>query len=105
MDPKADQAFFNAFNPRQNVTLRYQWRREDFPWLGIWEENRSRNDAPWNGRTITWGMEFGASPFPETRRQIINRNALFGVPAFRWLPARGKISVEYEALISSGELK
>ena len=105
MDPKAEQAFFNAFNPRQNVTLRYQWKREDFPWLGIWEENRSRDDAPWNNRTLTWGMEFGASPFPETRRQMIDRGSLFGVPGFRWLPAKAKISVEYQAQVSSGELK
>lgn len=105
MDPKTERAFFNAFNPRQNVTLRYQWRREDFPWLGIWEENRSRGDAPWNNRTVTWGMEFGASPFPETRRQMIDRGSLFGVPGYRWLPANAKITVEYQAQISSGELK
>ncbi len=105
MDPKAEQVSFNAFNPRQNVALRYQWKREDFPWLGIWEENRSRGDAPWNNRTLTWGMEFGASPFPETRRQMIERGSLFGVPGYRWLPAKAKISVEYEAQISSGELK
>ena len=105
MDPKAEHAFFNAFNPRQNVALRYQWKREDFPWLGIWEENRSRGDAPWNNRTLTWGMEFGASPFPETRRQMIDRGSLFGVPGYRWLPAKAKITVEYQAQISSGELK
>jgi hypothetical protein len=105
IDPHLEQAFFNASNPRQNVTLRYQWKRGDFPWLGIWEENRSRSNTPWNNRTLTWGMEFGASPFPETRRQMIDRGSLFGVPGYRWLPAKAKITVEYQAQISRGELK
>jgi len=40
-------------------------------------------------------MEFGASPFPETRRQMIDRGRLFGVPTYRWIPARATVSVEY----------
>ena len=43
------------------------WRRADFPWMGIWEENHSRTAAPWNGRTLTRGLEFGVSPMPEKR--------------------------------------
>ena len=44
--------------------LGYVWERSDFPWIGIWEENNSRTNPPWNGRTVTRGMEFGASRFP-----------------------------------------
>ena len=44
--------------------------------MGIWEENRSRLQPPWNGRTITRGMEFGVSPMPETRRAMIERARL-----------------------------
>ena len=66
----------------------YVWRRSDFPWLGIWEENHSRAIPPWNGRTLTRGMEFGASPIPETRRKMIERGRLFGVPGYRWIPAK-----------------
>jgi hypothetical protein len=42
-------------------------------------------------------MEFGASPMPETRRQMIERGSLFGVPAYRWIPARSSVRVEYWA--------
>ena len=58
--------------------------------MGIWEENRSRTHAPWNGKTIARGMEFGASPMPETRREMIERGRLFGAPCYRWLPAKSR---------------
>ena len=58
--------------------------------MGIWEENFSRTHAPWNGQTLTRGMEFGVSPMAESRRQMVDRGRLFGVPAYRWLPAKSR---------------
>jgi len=97
MDPRREDAFFTAFHPGLKVSFGYSWKRADFPWLGIWEENRSRQHAPWNGRTIARGMEFGVSPMPESRRQMIDRGSLFGVPGYRWLPARDRLEVRYSA--------
>jgi hypothetical protein len=97
MDPQSEEVFFSATHPGLNVSFGYFWRRSDFPWLGIWEENRSRNHAPWNSETITRGMEFGVSPMPESRRQMVDRGALFGVPAYRWLPAHGRLKAAYSA--------
>lgn len=99
MDPSHDDAFFTAFSPQSKVVFGYKWKRADFPWIGIWEENLSRKDAPWSGKTITRGMEFGVSPMPETRRQMIERGSLFGVPAYRWLPAKGRLTANYSAFI------
>jgi hypothetical protein len=103
LDPARDTAFFVAWSPRSRLALAYVWRRVDFPWLGVWEENYSRTSPPWSGRTLTRGMEFGASPMPETRRQMIERGSLFGVPAFRWIPARTRVEVRYRALVSQAE--
>ena len=97
MDPQREDAFFTAFSPSLQVAIGYVWKRTDFPWLGIWEENCSRPGAPWNSQTITRGLEFGVSPFPESRRQMVERGRLFGVPAYRWLPARGRLKAEYWA--------
>jgi len=102
MDPARETAFFVAWSPRSQVALGYVWQRTDFPWLGVWEENYSRTGAPWNGRTLTRGMEFGASPVAETRRQMIERGSLFGVPAFRWIPAHTRVEVRYSAAIQGG---
>lgn len=97
LDPHLDKAFFVAFAPGTKTFFGYVWPRKDFPFIGLWEENHDRKTAPWNGRTLTRGMEFGASPIPEPRRKMIERRSTFGVPAFRWLPARSKARVSYHA--------
>jgi hypothetical protein len=103
MDGSRENAFFAAFNPHARLVFGYAWKRADFPWLGIWEENCSRQQAPWGGNTLTRGMEFGVSPVPESRRQMVNRGALFGTPAYRWLPARGRLAVEYWAMTATAD--
>jgi hypothetical protein len=99
MDPKQEHVSFGAYSPESGVMFGYKWRRADFPWCGIWEENHSRKQAPWNGKTVARGFEFGVSPMPETRRAMIDRGSLFGVPGFRWLPAKTRITAAYQARI------
>jgi len=103
MDPSAAQAYFLAWSPSSKVLLGYVWKREDFPWLGIWEENRCRTSPPWNGSTITRGLEFGVSPMPESRRQMIERGPMFDTPVYRWIPARSRVEVFYRAFITTAE--
>jgi len=104
MDTRRDEAFFMAWSPKSRVLIGYVWKRTDFPWLGIWEENHCRTDPPWNGQTITRGMEFGVSPMPETRRQMIERGSLFGVPGYRWVPARKTVRTKYRAFVTTTDL-
>jgi hypothetical protein len=103
MSPAREHAFFTAFSPSLKLAIGYVWKQADFPWLGIWEENCGRSNPPWNGKTITRGMEFGVSPFPESRRQMVDRGQLFGVPSYRWLPAKGRLQAEYWATVHSAE--
>jgi hypothetical protein len=103
MNPDRADAFFVAFHPGLKLAFGYVWKQADFPWLGIWEENHSRTSAPWCGKTLTRGMEFGASPIPESRRQMITRGSLFGTPAYRWIPAEGRIEAQYWAVTFSAE--
>jgi hypothetical protein len=98
MDTAREDAFFAAYSPAARLAMGYVWRQADFPWLAIWEENHSRRHAPWNGKAVARGMEFGVSPMPETRRAMVGRGTLFGVPGYRWLAARGRIEVEYWAM-------
>jgi hypothetical protein len=94
-DPQRAHAYFVAFAPQFQLAFGYIWRRMDFPWLGIWEENCSRQGSPWDGRTVTRGMEFGVSPFPETRREMVDRNRLLDTPTYKWIPCRGRLEAEY----------
>jgi hypothetical protein len=94
IDSTAD-AFFLAFSPALGLVFGYVWSPRDFPWMGIWEENHSRMMKPWSGASLTRGMEFGVSPMPESRRQMIDRGTLFGVSTYRWIPARRTVAAEY----------
>jgi hypothetical protein len=103
MDPSRGDAYFVAYSPTHRLAFGYRWTRSDFPWMGIWEENRSRTHRPWNGETVTRGMEFGVSPFPESRRAMIERGQLFDVPAYRWVPAGKRLDVEYWIVCRSAD--
>ena len=94
-DPASDHAYFMAFSPRHRLAFGYIWKRVEFPWMGIWEENCSRQASPWSGRELARGMEFGVSPFPESRREMIDRGKLFGVPTFGWIEANATLEAEY----------
>jgi hypothetical protein len=95
MNPGEENAFFVAFAPSVELAFGYIWKRADFSWMGIWEENHSRTHAPWNRETLARGMEFGVSPMPESRRAMVDRGRLFGVPTYRWIPAMSRLDVEY----------
>ncbi len=102
-DTQRRDAFIIAFSPSFRLALGYIWKRGDFPWLGMWQENCSRKATPWNGRTITLGLEFGVSPVPETRRQMVDRGRLFDVPGYRWIPAKGRLEAEYWAFTQTAD--
>jgi hypothetical protein len=48
-------------------------------------------------------MEFGVSPFPEPRRQMLERGSLFGESAYRWIPALGTVSAAYYAAVAPAD--
>ncbi len=94
-DTEREHAYFVAFTPQFRLAFGCIWKRADFPWLGIWEENCSRPGPPWDGRTVTRGMEFGVSPIPESRREMVDRHRLLDAPTYKWISARGSLRAEY----------
>jgi hypothetical protein len=103
MDRSSNKASFTAYSPVAHVFFGYEWDRRDFPWLGMWEENKSRQNQPWNGETVACGMEFGVSPFPEGREKMVQRETLFGTPAFRRLKGLERVSVAYSAFVGQAQ--
>jgi hypothetical protein len=99
LDPRLAEASFIAFSAPARMAFGYTWKRSDFPWLGRWEENRARAAAPWNGASRTLGLEFGVSPIPESRREMIERGRTFDTPGYRWIPARRRVEVRYRAVL------
>lgn len=99
MDLGREDAWFSAVNPEQGLLVAYVWKRQDFPWIGNWEENYARKANPWAGKSLTRGMEFSNTPFPEGLRKAVDRGQFHGLPTFRWLPARGRVTMDYDILM------
>jgi hypothetical protein len=99
VDPRREDAFFAAWSPASTILFGYAWKRRDFPWLCRWEENHLRSDPPWHGKTLACGMEFGKSPILGSRREMVALGTLFDTPAYGWIPAGGRLCVEYCAFL------
>jgi hypothetical protein len=88
MDTGRELVFVTALNLKQRLLLGYVFRREEYPWLQIWESY-----PPNMG--LARGLEFGTQPFDIPRRQVIERGPMFGAPVVRWLPAKSKIGSRF----------
>jgi hypothetical protein len=94
-----ETAFIAAVNRRLRLMLAYCFRRADFPWVTIWEENRAISAPPWKARTEARGLEFGTTPLPVSRRDAFLAARLFDEPTMTVVPARGRKSIHYAALL------
>lgn len=95
LDPKLKTAFIAVCNPRLRLLVLYVFDRNEYPWLGNWEESYARQHVPWKGREFCRGFEFSSTPFPIPRRETIANGPLFGESTYKWLPARGSRTSKY----------
>ncbi len=95
LDPGRVMEFMLALNWKLRLGVGYCFRRHDFPWMSIWEENSARLGSPWNGATQARGMEFGTTPLPLGREEALRRGNIFGIPTWCVIPAAGKRKVRY----------
>jgi hypothetical protein len=100
LNPRRKVQYITALNEPHRLLLGYCFRPSDFPWVAIWEENRARTSAPWNGRCQTRGLEFGSTPFPVTRREAFAVSPLFNTPTFSVVPAKGKTTASYLSFLA-----
>jgi len=95
LDPALKTAFIAVCNPRLRLLVLYVFDRNDYPWVGNWEESYARQHVPWKGREFCRGFEFSSTPFPIPRRETIARGPLFGESTYRWLPAKSSTTSKY----------
>jgi hypothetical protein len=100
MDPAREMQFVAALNVPSRLLFAYCFRRADYPWVTIWEENCAREEPPWNSRAQTRGLEFGSAPLPVTRREAFARGPIFGTPTFSTVPSRGRLTIPYVAFLA-----
>jgi hypothetical protein len=95
LESKLENAFIAVCNPRLRLLVLYLFKRNDYPWVGNWEESYSRTHRPWNGREFCRGFEFSTTPFPIPRREMVTNGKLFGESTYVWLPAKGRSTTRY----------
>jgi len=100
LDPQREIGFVTALNWRLGLLLGYCFRRSDFPWVAIWEENVARKGSPWDGKTRARGLEFGSTPMPVGKEETFARGSLFDTPTFRRIPARAELRAPYVAFLA-----
>lgn len=100
LDPKRDIEFVSAVNTAFRQVVVYVFKRADFPWLNLWEQNRSRMNPPWKGVTQTRGMEFGNTRVSGTLRAYFRMPISWETPALGWLNAKATQKVRYLAVVA-----
>jgi hypothetical protein len=88
LDPSRELEWATAINLKHHLLIGYLFRRSEYPWLQYW------GWYPPNGK-FARGMEFASQPYDVSRRETITMGSMFGAPAFRWLPAKSKITSHF----------
>jgi hypothetical protein len=94
-----ENAFVAVHNRRQQLVAGYCFNSVLFPWIVLWEENRARACAPWNGRTRVRGVEFGTSPMPLGLAQAREMRRLFDTPVLSSIPASSCLQAQYDLFL------
>jgi hypothetical protein len=88
MDPSRRLVYVTALNKSRQALLGYIFRREEYPWLQDWESYETST-------RMNRGLEFATQPFDVPRRETVELHSMFGAPAYRWLPAKSKITTRF----------
>ena len=88
MDPSRSVVFITMLHPKKRLLLGYLFKPQEYPWTQNWE-----NYPP--NKMLARGLEFSTQPFDVPRREVVELNSMFGVPVYRWLPARTTIESRF----------
>ncbi|SRR5579872_1140988 len=100
IDERRQTGFVAAVNKAAGFLIAYCFRRADFPWIAVWEENCAIQARPWSGRTRARGLEFGTTPLPLGRRESFLSGQLFGIPTMTYVPALAKTTIRYVGFVA-----
>jgi len=99
-DPGRENAFAVVHNRRLGLLAGYSFDRARFPWITLWEENRARHYAPWNGITRARGVEFGTSPMPLGLDHAREMRTLFDTRVLTSLGGNASAETQYQLFVS-----
>jgi hypothetical protein len=86
--PGREQGFVAVWDAERRLAMGYLFPTAVFPWVTFWEENRARQESPWNGAVLARGLEFGTTPLPLGNEAVDARGPVLGVPTSLRLEAK-----------------
>jgi hypothetical protein len=87
-DANREHQFVTALQLEERLLFGYVFRFEEFPWLQTWDNFTA-------DLKMARGIEFSTQPYDVPRREAISQGRMFGVPTYRWLPAKSKITARF----------
>ncbi len=100
LDAERDTQFVATLNWQLGLAAGYVFHGKDFPWVAVWEENCAREYAPWMGKTLARGLEFGTTPMPIGKEATFLAGKLFDTPGWNRIAARGTETVAYAVFLA-----
>ena len=95
LDTSGPKVWFTIYNTEYPVLLGYIYESQSNPWVLDWQENMRAKQIPWEGKVVARAICIGDSPFASGLQDAVNRGSLFGVPVFRWIGARQRLTQRY----------
>jgi hypothetical protein len=90
-DRSKPESWFALYNADYPLLVGYVFPTMDHPWIIDWQ-NQPRADA---AAGTARGIEFGTSPFDEGLRKSVERAQLLGVPTYKFIGARQRLSTTF----------
>jgi hypothetical protein len=95
LDRSRPWSYFTAYHTGYPVLIGHLFAGAENPWIGDWQENQRVTQVPWNGKVVARGVDWGTTPYAEGLRKSVERSQLFGVPAYRWIGGRQRVTQRY----------
>jgi hypothetical protein len=94
-DQSKPMSWFTIFNREYPLLVGYVFPTADHAWISDWQ------NQPMPGATqrMARGVLFGTSPWDEGLRKSVERGQLFGVPTYKFIAAKKRLSTSFTAFL------
>lgn len=90
-DRAKPHSWFAMYNEDYPLLIGYVFPSDDHPWIIDWQNQPQADSAIGTAR----GIEFGTSPFDEGLRRSVERGQMLGVPTYKFIGARQRVSTTF----------
>ena len=93
IEPEAKYGWITAFSPTHHLLFGYLWKRNDYPWIHLWQH--------WDNDAIQYrGLEFGTAGIHQPFKEILETaTTLFEEKTFAYIDAGETVSKNYLSFI------